>query len=147
MRNEIFHTATIGGIEFTGWVSFNGPRISSNAGGSVNLGPCCIQHFVPANDHPGDSHYIEGWYVVKYTSEVKISLRGFSEADARQLSTEFGIPMRRDWSVHSSDRADFFESHAFEGLRLWVRDHPRKTKQIMKNTQEYLPGWYERAIS
>nr|WP_142990321.1 hypothetical protein [Pseudomonas aeruginosa] len=147
MKTEVFHTATIGRIVFSGWVSFNGPRISSNEGGSVNLGPCCIRHFAPDIDRPGIAQYTKGWYIVKYTSEVKIPLPGFTEVNALQLSTEFGIPMRRDRPDQPHDRVDFYASQAFEGLKLWVRNHPRKAKQITKNNQDYLPGWYERAIS
>lgn len=146
MKIDIFHTATVCGIEFIGWISFDGPRISSRAGGSVNLGPCSIRHFEPPRQSIGVDHYPKGWYIVKYNSEVKISLHGFSEPDAIQLSTEFGIPIRREWEGPPMGSEDFYVSHAFEGLRLWVRNHPRKAKQLARNLQ-YLPGCYEKAIS
>lgn len=147
MKTEVFHTVTIGRIEFSGWISFNGPRISSNEGGSVNLGPCCIRYFAPAADRPGLAQSTLGWYIVKYTSEVRIPLRGFTEVDALQLSSEFGIPVRRNRPDQPYGWVDFYASQAFEALKRWVSNHPRKAKRITKNNQDYLPGWYERAIS
>lgn len=145
MKSEIFHTANIGSIEFTGWISFDGPRISSNEGGSVNLGPCSIRHFEPDVPRAGVA-LRQGWYVVKYTSEVKIPLRNFTEADAVQLSSEFGIPIRHHTSGQAMGLTSFYLSPAFEGLKVWVRNHPRKAKQL-SDLDGYLPDWYDKAIS
>lgn len=148
MKAEIFHTITIGSIEFIGWISFNGPRIASDVGGSVNIGPCCIRLFKPEPSFTSRSvDWQMGWYVVKYTSEVKIALQGFTETDAIQLSNEFGIPIRYFSPGGDNGSSNFYLSPAFDGLKQWVRDHPRKAKQIVQNHQEYLPDWYEKAIS
>lgn len=112
----------------------------------MNLGPCSIRHFKPEPNPIRPEAFTEGWYVVKYTSEVKIPLRGFSDVDARKLSTEFGIQLRREPSDPPPERADFYSSNAFKGLKQWVRAHPRKARQLMSYQQDYLPDWYERAI-
>lgn len=148
MNIDVFHRVTIGSVEFFGWVSFDGPRISSEAGGSVHLGPCGIRHFEPAEEIMGVCQYRDGWYIVKYTSEIKIPLRGFSEVEAQRLSTEFGIRMRCQRIEQSIASVGFFDSVAFEGLKTWVKDNPCKAKRIISlYDQDYLPNWYERALS
>lgn len=110
--------------------------------GGVCLGVCQIRFFAPEDYR----HNGKGWYVVKYDSEALIYLGDFSEQDANQLSAEFGIKIwnPREFRAHSGDA--FYEGKAWEGLKNWVKSHPRLAKVHALQTHYYLPNWYERAL-
>lgn len=143
MGNRVFHTATIGGKQFEAFMADDGPYISSTKPLSgVSLGVCRIRHFHPTW-HVRDQ---EGWGVVKYDSESKNYLDGFSEQQAHELANEFGINLWEPMQIGNVSEAAFYQGKAWEGLKAWVKAHPRIAKQVIQHTQLYLPGWYERAL-
>lgn len=147
MRNRIFFSTTIRGLEFQGAMSGDGPYVSCHARfGGVALGVCGLRKFSPDQYHnrPGRP----GWWLVKYESEARLDLTDFSDSEAGQLSDAFGIVLLPEYPmVAESVRQDyFFTSPAWEALRSWSRAHPRLAKQYSEN-DGYLPGWYERSVA
>lgn len=69
------------------WISLITPRSAVHDG--VHLGVCNIVQFDPTSYR---CHGF-GWYIVKYRSEARVFLRGFTIDDARALSDEFGIKL------------------------------------------------------
>lgn len=145
MRNRVFHTANIGGLDFKASMNDNGPYlccVQRNKG--VALGVSRIRHF-----HPRFTPGKEGWWVVKYEAENRIDISCFSEAQASELASEFGLDL---WAPIKSSSVTsinaFYQGKAWDSLKAWVVAHPRIAKRIGMNTrQHYLPDWYSRATA
>lgn len=143
MSNRVFHTATIGGLEFQALMASDGPYLAcAKPLGGVSLGVCQIRHFEPDYHIAGP----KGWYVVKYDSESSIDIHHFSEQQALELANEFGINMWDFRKFGNHSEAAFYQGKAWEGLKEWVKSHPRIAKQVIQHKQYYLPGWYKRAL-
>lgn len=145
MNNRVFHVANVGGLLFEGAVSGDGPYIScEQVRGGVALGVCGLRKFRPT-DLCG-RELASGWWVVKYSDEACIDLHRFSDDQAKALSDEFGIVVLngRPWPNERVRQEYFFTSPAFEGLRAWVRRHPRIAGTAAA-AQSYLFHWYERS--
>ncbi|OAS07642.1 hypothetical protein AYO08_09885 [Pseudomonas putida] len=146
MNNNVFHSATIRGQLFEASMIYEGPWISlitprSAVHDGVHLGVCNIVELDPTRDRCEEF----GWYIVKYRSEARVFLRGFTIDDARALSEEFGIKLLDHGGWDS--RTLFYRSKAWEGLKAWVRSHPRIAKRYAAGTNPYLSDWYLRANS
>ncbi len=145
MSNRIFHTANVGGYLFEGVLSGDGPYIScEQARGGVALGVCGLRKFSPTD--LGGREMAAGWWVVKYSNEARIDLHGFSDDQAKKLSDEFGIVILKGhpWPNERVRQEYFFTSPAWEGLRDWVKRHPRIASTAAA-CQSYLFNWYERS--
>jgi hypothetical protein len=147
MRSRIFHRARIAGMMFEGIITASGPALSCRSSGSVALGVCGLRRFQP--ESPGSRRPPPtGWRVVKYQVEERIFLPDFDRAAILSLSDDFGLVILADDSVDPSDRIRrhyFFTSPAWDGLRQWVRGHPRLARTYAP-CGSYLPRWTERAI-
>jgi hypothetical protein len=148
MRNRTFHQARIAGMLFEGILAADGPYLSCQTAGGVALGVSGLRHFQPPPD--GRRRLApEGWWVVKYREEERIFLPGFSLANIRRLSDEFGLVVLAESNApeptHRLRQDYFFTSPAWEALRHWVARHPRLAK-THATCDAYLGGWYGRAI-
>lgn len=143
MGNRTFHKATIGGLDFEGILSADGPyilRMGVVADG-VALGFCCsLRKFQP--DSPYGRNQPDGWWLVKYGDQAHAFLPDFTDEAAEALAKEFGIAI---WGKNREDREDaFYASPSFQSLRVWVKRWPGLAKRFARY-QTYLPGWFENA--
>lgn len=143
-----FYQAVVGGLRFDGVLSADGPYIEaySIAGnrpaGGVALVVSGLRRFLPSHFGRGPGPW--GWYIVKYTSEARVFLDGFTEEHLDRLRAEFGLlPVDERHQLGGPARA-FYESCAWASLVQWVGRHPRVAKR-MARYDVYLPGWYDRA--
>ncbi|SPA23741.1 conserved hypothetical protein [Cupriavidus taiwanensis] len=148
MGSRIFHIAQVAGVEFKGGMNGDGPYIACDARyGDVALGICGLRKYRPAPASWRGREAKLGWWVVKYDDQARIDLTDFSDSEAQELSSEFGIVMFDDDDplVSRDLRLDyFFTSPAWESLCRWCRERPKLAKQL-RDAQVYLPSWYERA--
>ena len=143
MQKDVFHQAIVGGIRFDGVLSADGPYITacSVAGnqtvGGVALVVSGLRRFLPSQFGPGPGPW--GWYIVKYRSEARVLLDGFTDEHLSHMRVEFGLlPVDGQDKRGGSVRA-FYESRAWAGLVQWVGKHPRMAKR-MSRYDAYLPG-------
>ena len=144
MSNRTFFSSVIGGYQFDGLISGDGPYLSCDAArGGVALGVCGLRKFKPADWNGRDRPF--GWWVVKYSNEARIDLHHFSDDQAKILSDEFGIVILKGypWPAETVRQEYFFTSPACESLRLWAKRHPRIAAAEAHN-QSYLFHWYDR---
>jgi hypothetical protein len=140
-RSEFFST-TIGGIDFKGILSADGPYILAFRGKS-RLGGVALGYAARVCEmvEPDGRH----WRVCKYGNQPRIELHGFREADAAELADAFGMKIE---GLNFTDPPSrfFWNSGAWEGLKDWVRRHPRYAARYARY-DSYIPGWHERAIA
>ena len=148
MPKDVFHQAVVGGIRFDGVLSADGPYVtaSSVAGdrpaGGVALVVSGLRRFLPSRFGLGPGPW--GWYIVKYQSEARVLLDGFSEEHVDRMRVEFGLLPVDEQRRHGGPARTFHESRAWAGLVQWVGKHPQIAKR-MSRYDAYLPGWYDRA--
>jgi hypothetical protein len=79
------------------------------------------------------------WWVTKYHTQPRISLDGMNDPERRQLAEEFGIRVGREGP--NTER-----SGTHQRFTRWWRDEERMfTAASFRDTNAYLPGWYEAA--
>ena len=85
-----------------------------------------------------------GFYVVKYSNELRVYLEGLDADAAARVAQEFGLPFydKGEWDPKLNP---FFDSSAFKGLQEWVEKHPRRAKRFSLYGESYIPGWYKKA--
>ena len=142
MRKRIFHKATIGGECFYGVLREEGPYLVWGNGANLPIGVAGLRYFVkPPEPETFRKRLQPGWWVVKNNNELRMDLHEFTDADARMLSSEFGIIfLDSDYSIKTRQEY-FYTSPAWDGLRTWVCSHPRLASQA---TDDYLIGWRHR---
>ena len=142
MRKRIFHKATIGGECFYGVLRDEGPYLVWGNGANVPIGVAGLRYFLkPPEPETFSKRLQPGWWVVKNNNELRMDLHEFTDADARMLSSEFGIIfLDSDYSIKTRQEY-FYTSPAWDGLRTWVCSHPRLASQA---TDDYLIGWHHR---
>jgi len=143
-----FHQVVVGGLRFDGVLSADGPYIiaytvaENRPAGGVALVVSGLRRFVPSQFGRGPGPW--GWYIVKYRSEARVLLDGFTGEHLDRMRAEFGLlPIDEQHRPGGPARA-FYGSHAWAGLVQWVGAHPRTAKR-MSRYDAYLPGWYDRA--
>ena len=148
MQKDTFHQAVVGGIRFDGVLSADGPYINACSvvgnwpAGGVALVVSGLRQFLPSQFGRGPGAW--GWYIVKYSSEARVFLDGFTAEHLDCLRAEFGLlPIDEQDRLGGSARA-FCKSRAWAGLVQWVNQHPRVAKR-MSRYDAYLPGWYDHA--
>jgi hypothetical protein len=146
-NNRVFHTVTIHGVRFNGIIGRDGPQLSSKRGWTP-LVVCALLNFDPERaDH--DKPLPSGWWVVKYSDEVRLRLVDFSPAEIQHLAAEFGIAFlggEDETGPLDRRRVTMFEaSPAWDGLRRWVAAHPLIARQHAED-DDYIPGWLNRAL-
>ncbi len=149
MQKDTFHQAVVGGIRFDGVLSADGPYITacSVAGnwpaGGVALVVSGLRQFLPSQFGRGPGPW--GWYIVKYRSEARVLLDGFTNGHLGRMRAEFGLLPVDEHKRHGGSARAFYESRAWAGLVQWVGKHPRMAKR-MSRYDAYLPGWYDHAL-
>ncbi len=150
MSNRTFYTTKIGDLTFDGFMGSVGPYIACREqnGRGVALGPTWIRkcHPFDGNDYCGvvinrPTDFLGGWWIIKYNTELRIDIHNFTDEQVDSLMNEFGIPLHQGGDPVRA----FYSSAAWEGLREWVRKHPRIAKENSVR-QEYLGDWYARAL-
>lgn len=142
VSKSTFYTTVIGGRQFEGVLSADGPYISCGIDG-VALGRCTtIELLSPelgggVGRHRVSSH---SWWIAKYRTQPRVSLNGMSDEERQQLALEFGIRVSDTKSVEER----FWDSPAFRSLAAWVQKNPRAAARY-RGYDAYLPGWYEAA--
>lgn len=148
MSKGAFHEAVVGGIRFEGVLSGDGPYVSALAAasgrpiGGVALGVSSLRRFTP--EQIGRRPVPTGWYIVKYTDEVRVFLAGFALQDVERLRAEFGLVPVDGRHDHRIPVRGFYTSRAWVGLVRWVGEHPRRAAR-MARFDTYLPGWHDLA--
>ncbi len=95
MQKNAFHHAVIGGQRLYGVLSAEGPAIvACSLDGEQPAGPVALvvwglRRFL--QPHFGMRSGPWGWYIVKYQSEARIYLDGFTDGHVRRLHSEFGL--------------------------------------------------------
>jgi len=95
IQKDAFHYAVVGGLRLYGVLSAEGPAIGAcsldgeQPAGHVALVVSGLRRFLPRyfGMRPGPW----GWYIVKYQSEARIYLDGFTNEHMRRLHCEFGL--------------------------------------------------------
>ena len=132
-----FHRAVVGGVTFEAALTLDGPQLLTmlepHRPASVPLGDCASIRTFATDEGP------EVMYVIKYSSQRRIPLAGFGEAEIAQLRDEFGI------SERPTGRPDFYRSRAARCLIDYVGSHPRLAERAAGGT-EYLGDWYGWAL-
>ena len=148
MPKDAFHQAVVGGIRFDGVLSADGPYIEacSVAGdrpaGGVALVVSGLRRFLPSRFGLGPGPW--GWYIVKYQSEARVLLDGFTTEHLDRMRVEFGLLLVDEHGERGGSAQAFYESRAWAGLVQWVGKHPQIAKR-MSRYDAYLPGWHDRA--
>ena len=143
-----FHQAVVGGLRFAGVLSADGPTITADTvagnrpAGGVALVVSGLRRFLPSEFGRGPGPW--GWYIVKYRSEARVLLDGFTEEHLDCLRAEFGLLPVDEQHLHGGPARAFYGSRAWVGLVQWVGKHPHVAKR-MSRYDAYLPGWYDRA--
>ena len=148
MPKDAFHQAVVGGLRFDGVLSADGPYITAQSvignrpAGGVALVVSGLRRFLPSQFgmRPGTW----GWYIVKYQSEARVLLDGFTGEHLDRMRAEFGLLPFDEQRQHGGPARAFYESRAWAGLVQWVGKHPQIAKR-MSRYDAYLPGWYDRA--
>src|ERR1039457_2247355 len=113
--NVIFHKATIGGRDF--YVTFvgDGPYVAEKDGKGLAIGRGTS--IIPLPDR--NSGKSPAWAVSRPRNKVEIDLSGFTEAEIKRFSKEFGVPFEgMDFEL------TFRQSIAFASLVKWAKKHP-----------------------
>jgi len=148
MQKNAFYQAVVGGIRFDGVLSADGPYIEAHSvvmnrpAGGVALVVSGLRRFLPSEFGRGPGPW--GWYIVKYRSEARVLLDGFTAEHVQRMRAEFGLLTTDEQDSHGGAAQAFYESHAWDSLVLWVGKHPRMA-QRMSRFDAYLPGWHDRA--
>jgi hypothetical protein len=138
----VFYVAVIGGRQFEGILSGDGPYITCGNDG-VALGTCASIEQLGAEIESGLRRrpvMPYSWWIAKYRTQPRISLDGMTDPERRWLADEFGIRVGRE----SPDVEPFWESAAFGSLAAWIRSRPRVGERF-RDYNAYLPGWYDAA--
>jgi|GEM_PF-2353619 hypothetical protein len=140
IRRRVFHKATIGGQCFNGVLLDEGPYLFWGSGANVPIGVAGLRYYVEPPEIRR-KRLEPGWWMVKNGQELRMDLHWFTDANARTLSSEFGIIyLERNYSITIRGEY-FFTSPAWDGLRKWVCAHPRMAN---KAADDYLLGWRHR---
>jgi hypothetical protein len=117
-----------------------GPYLIWGTGANVSIGVAGLRYFVKPSETPCKRFQL-GWWVVKNNDELRMGLHEFTHADARALSSGFGIVfLDSDYSIKTRQEY-FYTSPAWDSLLTWVCSHPRLASQA---TDDYLIGWRHR---
>jgi hypothetical protein len=144
VSKSTFYTRVIGGRQFEGVLSADGPYISCGIDG-VALGRCTtIELLSPELDSGVGRHRVSSysWWIAKYRTQPRVSLDAMSDEERQQLAVEFGIRVSDTKSI--AER--FWDSPAFRSLAAWVQKNPRAAARF-RSYDAYLPGWYEAACA
>ncbi len=142
MSSRVFYVTVIGGRQFEGVLSADGPYISCGNEG-VALGTCTsidqLASDIESRVH-GRLVSPNSWWVTKYHTQPRISLDGMNDPERRQLAEEFGIRVGRE----GPNTEPFWDSPAFHAVVAWMKKE-RFTAASFRDANAYLPGWYEAA--
>ncbi len=144
MSKSTFYTTVIGGRQFEGVLSADGPYISCGIDG-VALGRCTtIELLRPEFDGGVGRHRVlsHSWWIAKYRTQPRVSLDAMSDEERQQLAVEFGIRVSDTKSI--AER--FWDSPAFRSLAAWAQKNPRAAARY-RSYDAYLPGWHEAACA
>lgn len=142
MSKHTFYATVIGGRQFEGVLSADGPYIACGIDG-VALGSCTtIELLSPDLDTGVGRHQVtpNSWWITKYRTQPRIPLDGLSENERQQLADNFGIRVGHEESLGEP----FWDSAAFRSLAAWIKKHPRVAAPF-REYNAYLPGWYDAA--
>lgn len=142
MKNRIFHTVKIADKHYDGHMTDFGPYLLCRESKiDIAISPAVLYKYkdsgetfgCPPNQDPA------GWWVAKYDTQLRIDLRDFTDEQAEQLASEFGL------SIYPLGHGTkFFDSPAWGALVAWAENNPRIAKSYA-NSQNYDMGWYARA--
>lgn len=142
MKNRIFHTVQIAGKHFEGHATEFGPYlVCRESKTDIAIEPAVLYKYkdsgetfgCPPNQDPA------GWWVAKYETQLRIDLRDFTDEQADQLASEFGL------SIYPFGRGTkFFDSPAWDALVTWAENNPRIAKTYAQSTG-YGMDWYAKA--
>jgi hypothetical protein len=94
----VFYVAVIGGRQFEGILSGDGPYITCGNDG-VALGTCASIELLDAEIESGLRRrpvMPHSWWIAKYRTQPRISLDGMTDPDRRRLADEVGIRVGRE---------------------------------------------------
>jgi hypothetical protein len=94
----VFYVAVIGGRQFDGILSGDGPYIACGNDG-VALGMCASIEQLGAEIESGLRRrpvMPHRWWIAKYRTQPRISLDGMTDPERRRLADEFGIRVGRE---------------------------------------------------
>ena len=150
MAKDAFHQAVVGGLSLGGVLTADGPAVVGHRvrggeyAGGVALVVSGLRRFVP--EHFGKGPGSWDWYIVKYRSEARLHLAGFTAGQVQRMRDEFGLlPIDEQDRPESAAQA-FHASRTWASLVRWVGQHPRVAKR-MSRFDAYLPGWYDHACT
>jgi len=89
MQKNAFYQAVVGGIRFDGVLSADGPTIEAHSvvtnrpAGGVALAVSGLRRFLPSEFDRGPGPW--GWYIVKYRSEARVLLDGFTAEHVQRM--------------------------------------------------------------
>ena len=113
---DAFHQAVVGGFRFDGVLSADGPYITAHhvAGnrpaGGVALVVSGLRRFLPSQFGRGPGPW--GWYIVKYRSEARVLLDGFTGEHLDRIRAEFGLLPVDEQHLHGGPARAFYGSRA-----------------------------------
>ena len=95
MEKDAFYQAVVGGLSFHGVLTADGPAVVGHRvrGGEYAEGVALVvsglRRFVP--EHFGKGPGPWDWYIVKYRSEARVLLDGFTAEQVQRMRVEFGL--------------------------------------------------------
>lgn len=136
MKNTVFHSKQLAtNFTLVAVLSNDGPYIEDSKGiNGVALGAASLRYFENKEGRTG-------WFIVKHDYEPRVFLGKLTPEALNEISLEFGLPIERGNPIRM-----FYTSTAFQGLKSFAKTSPLITKRYAKS-QEYLPGWYQEAMS
>lgn len=138
--SSIFHEFVIEGHRFSAIMAVDGPYLGMTAPDGqydgVSLGISTVHYFRKVPGDTGIDADKTGWWLAKYGNQPRVDFNRMSEPARKEVMRQFGI-LFRDLEVHRDPNVTFRESPAFQGLREWVRKHPRVAKASLRS-QPYI---------
>ena len=134
MSSRVFYVTVIGGRQFEGVLSADGPYISCG-NEEVALGTCTsidqLASDIESRVH-GRLVSPNSWWVTKYHTQPRISLDGMNDPERRQLAEEFGIRVGREGP--NTER-----SGTHQRFTRWWRDEERMVHRCVFSGYQRLP--------
>lgn len=108
-------------------------------GGSAHIGDCTRVTYLDGETRRRRNG--DGWYIVKYTDEVQISLAGMSIEAIAELAFQFGLDL--DATMIES-RKRFYASPAFKSLAVGLKSLRRAPQHVADPTRQnpYMGNWF-----
>lgn len=140
--SQYFYEFTVKKLQFKLHLGSDGPHITCGMDG-VQLDRAQIIHVDDLAEYMlrPDKQITSGWHIAKYgdAGQIRISLANFTEADVKKLCKELGAI---DNGLFQFNNHEGFErSHAFEGLKKWMRENPKFAREYKGKH-----SWYDAAL-